>query len=80
MQCGWKVHGAILVRFCNLNALPVPMLRQVSGLAIFGYFFELIFHVFFWRSLFRIFCDFGVPRASKIGAFGVHFDDFFVIG
>ena len=34
----------------------------------------------FWRSLFRVFCDFGVPRASKIGALGVHFGNFFVIG
>ena len=67
-------------KISNLNALPVPMLKQVSVFSILGYFFTLIFQVFFWRSLFRIFCDFGVPRGSKIGAFGVHFDDFFVIG
>ena len=67
-------------KICNINALPVPTLRQVSIFAILVYVFALIFKCFFWRSLFHIFCDFGVPRASKIGAFGVHFDDFFVIG
>ena len=35
---------------------------------------------FFRSHFFSFFCDFGVPRAPKIGAFGVHFDDFFVIG
>ena len=55
------------------------MLKQVSVLGILGYFFALIFKVFSWRSRFHIFCDFGVPRGSKIGAFGIQFDDFFVI-
>ena len=34
----------------------------------------------FLEVIFFIFCDFGVPRGSKTGAFVVHFDDFFVIG
>ena len=46
----------------------------------FGYFFALIFRLFFWRSFFRIFCDFGGPGGSQIGAFLINFDDFFVIG
>ena len=56
------------------------MLRQVYTFSLLGSFFALIFQVSFRRSLFRVFCDFGVPRASQIGAFGVHFGNFFVIG
>ena len=67
-------------KICNLNALPVPMLKQVYTFSLLGSFFASIFQVFFWRSLFHTFCDFGVPRVSKIGAFGVHFELFFVIG
>ena len=66
-------------KISNLNALPVPMLKQVYTFSLLDSFFASIFQVFFWRSFFRTFCDFGVPRAPKIGAFGVHFEDFFVI-
>ena len=34
----------------------------------------------FWRHIFRTFYAFGVPRVSQIGAFWVHFENFFVIG
>ena len=39
----------------------------------------LVFQVFFWRSLFGTFCDFGVLRGSKIDAFWVNLDHICVL-
>ena len=39
----------------------------------------LVFQLFFGRSLFCTFCDFGVLRGSKIRAFRVNFDNFSMI-
>ena len=40
----------------------------------------LVFQLFFWRSLFYTFRDFGILRVFKIDAFWVTFEDFLAIG
>jgi len=48
-------------------------------LTLFRHFFRVMFQLFFWRSLFRIFNDFWVPMRSKIGVFLTHVVHFLAI-
>ena len=60
---------AMLFLFILLNALPVPMLRQVY----FQWFFRCVFSGRFWKGLFLVFLWFRevlrVPREVILGAF-----------
>ena len=58
----------------------VTGLRLVEIIEIyFWLLFFVFFYVFFTMVIFLTFFDFGVPRGSKIGGFGVHFGVFVVI-
>ena len=69
MKCK-KRSGIHLARALLLNALPVPLLRQVYFLVFFLSFFQLVF----WGSFFQVFQFLGASGGPK----GGHFWNMFV--